>query len=169
MTFHNRTWTYTIFSATPPPHPQKTGISQSRKKSSNTAKPHATQRSSKLKHKDSVTELDALLAEVTLADNTCNFPQCSKHINLIGFQCKFCKTRYCMEHSLAEVHGCGDAAKLQARKDLEREAQQKGSKYYGATGIKRSQLQIKLTKKLEEKSMARQGKTDTKKKGRKTD
>ena len=130
---------------------------------------HTSKISSKVKHEDSVTELDALLAEVTLADNTCHFPQCSKHINLIGFQCKFCKTRYCMEHSLAEVHGCGDAAKLQARKDLEREARQKGSKYYGATGIRRSQLQTKLTKKLEKKSVARQGKTDTKKRGRKID
>ena len=110
-------------------------------------------------------DLDKLLAEVTLADCTCKFSQCSKKVNLLGIFCQFCKKRFCMEHSLPEVHGCGDAARQQSRKDIQREAKQ-GGKTSDLSGTKRSQIQAKLAKKLEEKLSARQTKTDTKKKGK---
>ena len=113
--------------------------------------------SSRAKH-DSVEDLDALLAEVKLADSTCKFSKCSKPVSLLGVQCQFCKSRYCMEHSLAEIHGCGDAAKVKSRKDVQREEARSGSRFYGLSGVKRTQVQFKLTKNLEKKATARQTK-----------
>jgi ATP-dependent RNA/DNA helicase IGHMBP2 len=123
-------------------------------------------RSSQTSHGDPTHEdLDKLLAEVTLADSMCKFSQCSKKVNWLGIFCQFCKKRFCMEHRLPEVHGCGDSARQQSRKDLQREAKQ-GGKTSVFSGTKRSQIQAKLAKKLEEKSSARQTKTDTKSKGK---
>ena len=111
-------------------------------------------------------DLDTLLAEMTLTDSTCKFPKCSKSISLLSVQCRFCKDRYCMEHSLAEVHGCGDAARLQSRKDLHREVM-RGGRSAGLSSVKRSQLHVKLSKKLEEKATARQSRAESKSKERK--
>ena len=124
----------------------------------------ARKKSSKPSRVDQSEDLDKLLAEVTLSDSTCKFSQCSKKVNLLGILCQFCQQRFCMEHSLAEVHGCGDSAKQQSRKDLQREAKQGSRTYYSLSGTKRSQLQTKLAKKLDEKSSERQSKKDTNRK-----
>lgn len=124
----------------------------------------ARKKSSKPQKVNQLEDLDALLAEVKLADCTCKFPHCSKQVNLLGILCQFCKNRFCMEHSLAEVHGCGTAARQQSRKDLQQEAKQGGSKLYCLTGAKRSLLQTKLAQKLEEKSTSRLSKADSKRK-----
>ena len=100
-----------------------------------------------------VEDLDTLLAEMTLADSTCKYSQCSKRVNVLGILCKFCRNRFCMEHSLAEVHGCGEAAKQEARRGVQRQ----GTKTRVFT---RSQLETHLARKLEEKSNARQKKRD---------
>ena len=109
---------------------------------------------------DPVEDLDALLAEVKLTDSTCRYSKCSKNVSLLGAQCQFCKSRFCMEHSLAEIHGCGDAAKEKARKDIQREGRHNiiGSRPYGLSGVRRSQVQMKLTKELEDKATARESK-----------
>lgn len=36
----------------------------------------------------------------------------------MGQNCELCKSRYCMKHSLAEVHGCGEAIKKKEREDF---------------------------------------------------
>lgn len=120
---------------------------------------------SKTRHVDPSDDLDTLLAEVALADSTCKFPQCPKKVNLLGILCQFCKKRFCMEHNLAEVHGCGDAAKGKSRGDFQREVRE-GRKGYDLSGTNRSQLHAKLAKKMEDKKYARQSKTDAKKKDR---
>ena len=113
-------------------------------------------RTSKVKQVAQVEDLDTLLAEMTLADSTCKYSQCSKRANVLGILCKFCRNRFCMEHSLAEVHGCGEAAKQEARRGVQRETRQ-GTKTRVFT---RSQLETQLARKLEEKSNARQKKRD---------
>lgn len=100
-------------------------------------------------------DIDELIAEMTKADSTCKFPKCSKNISLLGVQCPFCKQHYCVEHSLAEVHGCGEAARLHSHRE-HREA--RSTKSASTTSVKRSQLQMKLKKKLDEKTTARQSK-----------
>ena len=100
-------------------------------------------------------DIDELIAEMTKADSTCKFPKCSKSISLLGVQCPFCKQHYCVEHSLAEVHGCGEAARLRAHREYRGV---RSTKSASTTSAKRSQLQKKLKKKLDEKTTARQSK-----------
>lgn len=129
--------------------------------SSKTAKNHKTKQkpSTKSSQKNPPEDdLDALLAEVKLADSTCNFSKCKKTVNLIGVCCQFCRRRYCLSHSLAEVHGCGEAAKQHSVKQLHREMT-KGHKD-SQSAVRRTQLQSKLNRKIEEKSRSRSSKKD---------
>ena len=97
-------------------------------------------------------DLDAMLAEMTLLDSTCGFPKCKKSVNLLGLRCQFCSHRFCMEHSIPEVHGCSDAAKKHAR-------QQKGpSKKKSVDPVRHAQLQKKLDKKIVDFSSGRKTK-----------
>ena len=124
---------------------------------------HASKKSpkAKLKKEPGDEDLDALLAEMKLADSTCKFQNCPKNVSLLGVLCQFCKERYCTKHSVAEVHGCGEVAKLQSRKDLQQEVK-RGGKCADLCSVKRSQLHMKLSKKLEEKTTERQSKTKSK-------
>eukprot|EP00741_Cyanophora_paradoxa_P002099 tig00000551_g2035.t1 len=42
---------------------------------------------------------------------------CGASVATIGRLCAFCKLKFCLEHSLPEVHGCGEDAKRKARGD----------------------------------------------------
>ena len=108
--------------------------------------------SKKPSHQQSSTDdLDTLLAEFTLADNTCSFPPCEKRVNLVGLSCQFCRRRHCMAHSLPEVHGCAEAAKKHSRGQLKQEMR-KGA---GVSGTRRALLHRQLDKKIGEKTNAR--------------
>ena len=129
--------------------------------SSKTAKNRKTKQksSTKTSQKDSAEDdLDALLAEVKLADSTCSFPKCKKTVNLIGVCCQFCRRRYCLSHSLAEVHGCGEVAKQHSVKRLHQEMA-RGHKD-SQSAVRRTQLKSKLDRKIEEKSQSRSSKKD---------
>lgn len=88
--------------------------------SSVTAKDESKSRKNAKKKKTQPTnsedDLDSLLAEMTLSDSICNYANCRKKVNMIGLRCQFCGRRYCMEHGIPEVHGCGEEAKRYARK-----------------------------------------------------
>ena len=60
------------------------------------------------------TPIDDLLAAARQQDNVCNAQRCKIKITLLGQLCTYCNRRYCFEHSMPEVHGCGH----QARKDI---------------------------------------------------
>ena len=109
-----------------------------------TAKGHTT---------DTPDDLDAMLAEMTLSDSTCGFSRCKKTVNLIGLRCQFCNCRFCMEHSIPEVHGCSDSAKKHARQQKSKE---RHSKHTSLDPAKRAQLQRKLDKKITNLSSGRQ-------------
>jgi predicted nucleic acid binding AN1-type Zn finger protein len=49
--------------------------------------------------------------------NRCVFPNCSVYVELIGHTCIFCKQRFCLNHCLAEKHGCRDEARRKAFAD----------------------------------------------------
>ena len=57
---------------------------------------------------------DDLLEAARQQDNICNAQRCKIKITLVGQHCSYCNRRYCLEHSMPEVHGCG----YQARKDI---------------------------------------------------
>ena len=47
--------------------------------------------------------------------NNCMYNGCSKNIGVIKIVCKFCFGGFCVAHGQAEVHGCGDNARSDAR------------------------------------------------------
>lgn len=60
---------------------------------------------------------DALLAEAKRLNERCNVIGCRERDRhaLIGATCRFCGKRFCVQHAIPELHGCGDAAKTDAR------------------------------------------------------
>lgn len=107
---------------------------------------------------------EQLLDAAIKARNCCGYSKCKESVTLFGQQCKFCRCVYCLQHFIAEVHGCGDAAKIEARKEARRRSQSQ-------TGVSRSvslqtkqqerqQLQLKLSDqldKLKKKRIPKQG------------
>lgn len=111
---------------------------------------------------DSTADLDALLAEVSLSDSRCAHHGCSKPVSVLGMVCQFCRRRFCMAHSMAEVHGCAEAARQLARKQLREEL--KGGHSRGAKTVdvtRRAQLEQKLNKKIS--SLSKERKSASKK------
>ncbi len=110
----------------------------------------------KKKKKDSVgkdeEDIDKLLASFEKIDNVCNMDKCKVKIKVLAAQCGHCRLRFCLEHGLPEVHGCGDAARRAARQQISRDG-----KLYAGSGVpshkpdpvKRAQLQRKLDKKID--------------------
>ncbi|CAF1241513.1 unnamed protein product [Rotaria sp. Silwood1] len=58
--------------------------------------------------------INDLLEAARQQDNICNAHRCKVKITLLGQLCSYCNRRYCFEHSMPEVHGCGH----QARQDI---------------------------------------------------
>ncbi|GIY48193.1 DNA-binding protein SMUBP-2 [Caerostris darwini] len=103
-------------------------------------------------------DFDDLIAQVVKADKTCSFSTCKKCVAVLSQVCQFCKGRFCFSHFIPEAHGCGDAAKAQARSQI-----RKDGIIYSGSGrpekkqdpIKQNYLQNKLDKKLKELSNKR--------------
>ncbi|XP_015911293.2 DNA-binding protein SMUBP-2 [Parasteatoda tepidariorum] len=98
-------------------------------------------------------DFDALIEQAMKADKTCFYEKCKKSVAALSQMCHFCKGRFCFEHFLPEVHGCGDAAKAHARSQIRKD----GVIYPGSgrpqkkmDAIKQSYLQKKLDEKLSE-------------------
>ena len=136
-------------------HPPKTSSSATTK----TTKSKKANKKVASKHSRSqnLDDLDAMLAEVTLADSTCSNPKCKKPVNLLGMHCKFCNRKFCMAHSIPEVHGCAEAAKTHARSQISKELHGV-SRPKPLSSSNRAQLQRKLDKKIESLSGGRQHK-----------
>jgi ATP-dependent RNA/DNA helicase IGHMBP2 len=97
-------------------------------------------------------DFDSMLASFHKKDTVCNYPKCKALTATIGVNCPFCRVRFCLTHSMAEVHGCGPAAKAAARQQISRDG-----KLYPGSGRptaasadpgKKAVLQRKLDKKL---------------------
>ena len=98
-------------------------------------------------------DLDALLAEYK--NDYCWAKGCKKEVSLMGKNCDFCGQRFCIQHIMPEMHGCGDAAKQKARAGFKTEARKAlggGSKL---DDRRRSLLQNKLKSGINEKAGAR--------------
>ena len=64
---------------------------------------------------DAEAPLDDLLEAARQQDNVCNAQRCKIKITLLGQLCSACNRRYCLEHSMPEVHGCGHQARKEMR------------------------------------------------------
>ncbi|XP_052552137.1 DNA-binding protein SMUBP-2 isoform X2 [Tympanuchus pallidicinctus] len=112
-------------------------------------------------------DIDALISAAVKADNTCGFPHCKASVTTLGHFCPHCNRRYCLNHHIPEVHGCGDKAKAHARQWISRE----GVLYAGSSPkdksldpAKRAHLQRRLDKKLSDLTNQRKSKKKGKEK-----
>ncbi len=98
-------------------------------------------------------DIDKLLESFSRLDKVCNADKCKAKTTVLGADCAFCRLRFCLSHGQPEVHGCGDAAKREARRALARDG-----KLHPGSGrpntlpdaTRKAQLQRRMDKKLEE-------------------
>eukprot|EP00092_Neocalanus_flemingeri_P015084 GFUD01016295.1.p1 GENE.GFUD01016295.1~~GFUD01016295.1.p1 ORF type:complete len:986 (-),score=401.27 GFUD01016295.1:749-3706(-) len=96
-------------------------------------------------------DFDELCEGFQKLDKVCNYPKCKTLVATLGVNCTFCFVRFCLTHSMAEVHGCGQEARRVARQQITREG-----KLVPGSGLinhkpeqgKRDQLARKLDKKV---------------------
>ncbi len=100
-----------------PPLNKVRPASSTRKKDSTSSKSRKSHKSAKPKEPVEEEDLDALLAEMSVSEKTCAYGKCKRSPSLLGIRCSLCHNLYCVEHSIPEVHGCGDAAKERARRE----------------------------------------------------
>ncbi len=117
--------------------------------------------------KETEEEVDKILAQLEKTSKQCDFGPCKQSITLMGQKCDFCKRVYCMQHAMAEVHGCDQDMKRHARTDARNAAARiqngilhappkpAGSTLTASEEVKRKQLQNKLKKSLDEKQTER--------------
>jgi ATP-dependent RNA/DNA helicase IGHMBP2 len=67
---------------------------------------------------DDVEDFDALCEQFQTLNRVCNYEKCKTKTAVLGADCVHCRVRFCLSHALAEIHGCGEAAKLAARQQL---------------------------------------------------
>ncbi len=113
-------------------------------------------------------DIDVLIACVKKADNICSYTRCKTNISVLGQSCRFCGHRFCLTHSMPEIHGCGDEVRAFVKSTIRKEG-----KLYAGSGIpnkkkldsvKRNYLEKKLSNKLNDMSNGRKTKKSDNKK-----
>ncbi len=104
-------------------------------------------------NKDNEEDIDTLIDEFTKIDSVCRHDKCKTTVLTLGQHCKFCGKTFCLKHGLAEVHGCGEAAKIDAR-DKARQYQEKGPSRK-SDEIKKKHIKRKLDKKISDMESTR--------------
>lgn len=97
-------------------------------------------------------EFDDIVEMVQKLDEVCFYINCSTKTKTLGQNCMFCMKRFCLTHSMPEIHGCGTAVRNYARSQVRKEG-----RIYPGTGqpdhlpdpFTRAGLERKLNKKLE--------------------
>ena len=107
---------------------------------------------------DTAEDFDAMIAAFSKLDAECSYDGCKKSVRTVGQRCRCCDNMFCLSHHIPEVHGCGLAAKHQARQDA------CSSRPTRVDPARKANLQRKVDKKLAEMSGQRarkkkQGKT----------
>ena len=76
-------------------------------------------------------DLDALLESMDIDRGVriCGMPGCkTTNLDVLGRICMHCKFKYCLNHALPEVHGCGKDASASARADWGRNLAREGQR-----------------------------------------
>lgn len=100
-------------------------------------------------------DFDAMLDAFTKKDTRCAFAACKQCITMLGQKCRCCSEVFCLSHHIPEVHGCGDQAKVFARKGLGKCEPPRPRK---SDATRKAQLHRKLENKLEDMSDQRKHK-----------
>lgn len=137
-----------------PSKPNKSRDKAAKSLQSNQSKPDKTDSSPSDQY------FDEVIREAMQENSRCAFLGCKQKTTVLGQDCSFCKRRFCLSHHVAECHGCGNEAKIAARKLISREG-----KLYSGSGVpskalkpeKRAQLKSKLDNRLENMAEKRKG------------
>ncbi|KYR02964.1 AN1-type zinc finger-containing protein [Tieghemostelium lacteum] len=62
-------------------------------------------------------EFDSIEIPKEIDLKVCGMKVCGKNVEVLGRVCQFCSRKYCTQHALYEIHGCGERAKAKARDD----------------------------------------------------
>ena len=106
-------------------------------------------------------DFDSIIAAAMQENRTCAFPKCKTLTLTLGQNCEFCAKRYCLNHHIPEVHGCGAEAKAQARMRISRDGvlhRGSGMPSKKPDPTKRAHLQRKLDSKLDDLAQKRKTK-----------
>ena len=117
-------------------------------------------------------DIDSILNEFKQLHTTCSYgttphgtapnaqQKCKKSIKIMGQKCEFCGHVYCLTHHMAEVHGCGDAVRVKARRDNVQygAACGSGAKPKVMKSAAKAHAQRKLDKRLDEMQKERKKK-----------
>ncbi|POM74642.1 DNA polymerase alpha-associated DNA helicase A [Phytophthora palmivora] len=119
--------------------------------------------------KDGEDELEFLTRQANKS-SSCAFQstnRCKKSTTMLGSVCKFCKLKFCYDHALPEVHGCGDAVRKFERAAFQQQmTRSSDTTKKKLTGDKRNLLKKKLEEQVSAKTASRttQAKPKSKKK-----
>eukprot|EP00088_Acartia_fossae_P006397 TRINITY_DN12950_c0_g1_i6.p1 TRINITY_DN12950_c0_g1~~TRINITY_DN12950_c0_g1_i6.p1 ORF type:complete len:989 (-),score=212.71 TRINITY_DN12950_c0_g1_i6:60-3026(-) len=145
---------------------EKSSHESTKLKATEGVKVAAKKKTKKGKPKNSNDEdFDTICEEFENMNKVCNFTGCKTKVSIIGANCAHCRVRFCLNHSMAELHGCGEAARIAARQQLFKDKQVvpgSGSIKKGLDATKRAQIQRKLDKKLENLADSRKSKAPSK-------
>lgn len=114
--------------------------------------------------KDGEDELE-FLARQAVDGKKCSFQgaaRCKKSTTMMGSLCRFCKLKFCYDHGLPEVHGCGDAVRQFERAQFQQQMSTSSDKK-PLNADKRKLLKKKLDEKVTEKTATRKVKAKEKK------
>ncbi|ETN14479.1 hypothetical protein PPTG_07525 [Phytophthora nicotianae INRA-310] len=115
--------------------------------------------------KDGEDELEFLTRQANKSSN-CAFQsssRCKKNTTMLGSVCKFCKLKFCYDHALPEVHGCGDAVRKFERAAFQQQMTRSSDvSNKKLTGDKRKLLKKKLDEKVSAKTASRTTKSKKK-------
>ena len=100
-------------------------------------------------------DVDEVIAQFSKVDSICRFEKCKTSVLTLGQRCEFCTRMYCIRHSLAEVHGCGKAAKLNAKRTFQSNAGK--VKIKPLNEMQKKCAKMKLDKKINEMEKKRNG------------
>lgn len=131
--------------------PKKTKKNQKKKEAVNGEK---TKKKKEVEKTEFQTEDELLEREISAKkEGLCHFADCAEKLTLIHLHmvCRHCKCAYCHAHSLAEVHGCAEKAKIAARQEW----LMKSAQGQSMTAAKKQVLKNVLKTKLKEKAAAR--------------
>lgn len=103
---------------------------------------------------DGADELAFLTRQATTSSKcACEHPRrCRTSIAMLGHVCQFCHLKFCLDHAIPEVHGCGDAVRTFARRAFQTNKLPRSN----MTMDQRKKLEKKLHEKVAAKAGARQ-------------
>ncbi|KAF0290465.1 DNA-binding protein SMUBP-2 [Amphibalanus amphitrite] len=155
---------FTHYVAARPPPPAATAAAPT----TTQPKPTKPNKSKKSKSRPSETpaedadDFDSLVSSFASMNKRCNIePKCSSGIS-IRQTCPYCQRVFCLSHWMAEAHGCGEAARRDARVKFISGAQNR-AKNSAEEERRKALLHIKLDKTLNKMEAGRKAKPTKKK------